>query len=273
MRDYLIWYNNRDVTPFLEAISKQFAFYRDRDIDMFKDGISVPGLSLLYLCNDLPPNTFFTVFNKTNSDLHHLVKDNIVGGPAIICLRYNEKGITKIRGGSELCRKTVGYDANALYLWALTQDMPTGLFTMRRAENGFRPQQAQPYGQIAVQLLTWEAAKNGCTIRHRVNGREKRIGKLPVDGWCPESRTAYQFHGGYFHGCPKCHTGSEEINAVNKKTMAELLAKTKTHTAYLRRHVTVVEMWECEWKLIRHPPRRQKWIPVSRFERVSGLRV
>ena len=57
MRDYLIWYNNRDVTPFLEAISKQFAFYRDRDIDMFKDGISVPGLSLLHLFNDLPNDT------------------------------------------------------------------------------------------------------------------------------------------------------------------------------------------------------------------------
>ena len=81
MRDYLIWYNNRDVTPFLEAISKQFAFYRDRDIDMFKDGISVPGLSLLHLFNDLPNDTFFTIFNQTNSDLHKLVKDNIVGGP------------------------------------------------------------------------------------------------------------------------------------------------------------------------------------------------
>ena len=81
MRDYLIWYNNRDVTPFLEAISKQFAFYRDRDIDMFKAGISVPGLSLLHLFNDLPNDIFFTIFNQTNSDLHKLVKDNIVGVP------------------------------------------------------------------------------------------------------------------------------------------------------------------------------------------------
>ena len=30
--------------------------------------------------------------------------------------------------------------------------------------------------------------------------------------------------------------------------MAELLANTRTHTAYLRRFVDVVEMWECEWK-------------------------
>ena len=35
------------------------------------------------------------------------------------------------------------------------------------------------------------------------------------------------------------------MNSVNGKTMVELLANTKTHTAYLRRFVDVVEMWEC----------------------------
>ena len=267
MRDYLVWYNNRDVTPFLEAIAKQFAFYHDRGIDMFKDGISVPGLSLLHLFNDLPNDTYFTVFNRTNSDLHELVKDNIVGGPAIIFHRYHEKNVTRIRGGSEPCRSIVGYDANALYLWALMQDMPTGWYVRHREENGFRPQQAQPYGQMAVQWLTWEAAKNGCTIRHQVNGREKRIGKLPVDGWCAETRTAYQFHGCYFHGCTNCYE-PQETNTLNGKTMATLLEDTKKNTAYLRRHVHVVEMWECEWKEIRKEPdvksflaptRRQKW--------------
>ena len=259
MRDYLIWYNNLDVTPFLEAISKQFTFYRDRRIDMFKDGISVPGLSLLYLFNNLPPKTFFTVFNQTNSDLHKLVKDNIVGGPAIIFHRYHEKDVTKIRGGGETCRSIVGYDANALYLWAIMQDMPTGRYVRRREETGFRPQQAQPYGQMAIQWLTRESDRTGCTIRHQGNGHEKRIGKLPVDGWCAETRTAYQFHGCFWHGCPKCHTDPEETNPKNNKTMAELLANTKAHTAYLRRHVKVVEMWECTWKRERDPPPRQKW--------------
>ena len=267
MRDYLVWYNNRDVTPFLEAIAKQFAFYHDRGIDMFKDGISVSGLSLLHLFNDLPNDTYFTVFNRTNSDLHELVKDNIVGGPAIIFHRYHEKNVTRIRGGSEPCRSIVGYDANALYLWAIMQDMPTGWYTRRRAENKFRPQQAQPYGQMAAQWLTSVSSKTGRDIRHQSNGREKRIGKLPVDGWCANTRTAYQFHGCYFHGCTNCYE-PQETNALNGKTMAKLLEDTKKNTAYLRRHVHVVEMWECEWKEIRKEPdvksflaptRRQKW--------------
>ena len=146
MRDLLMWYNNRDV-------------------DMFKDGVSVPGLTLLYIFNKLPSNTFFTVFNQTNSDLHLLVKENIVGGPAIIFHRYHEKDVTKIRG-DETCRSIVEYDANALFLWALMQDMPMGWYTRRREEKQFRPQQAHPFGQMAVQWLTWEAAKAGCAIRH-----------------------------------------------------------------------------------------------------------
>ena len=258
MRDYLIWYNNRDVEPFLEAIAKQATFYHDRHIDMFKDGISVPGLSLLYLFNGLPLDTNFVTFNRTNSDLHQLVKDNIVGGPAIIFHRYHEKDVTKIRG-EEACRSIVGYDANALYLWALMQDMPTGWYVRRREEKQFRPQKAQPFGQMAVQWLNRESERTGLSIRHQANGREKRIGKLSVDGWCPETHTAYQFHGCYFHGCPKCHADPEEINAVNGKSMATLLENTRRNTAYLRRHVEVVEMWECAWKRERDPPPRQKW--------------
>ena len=193
------------------------------------------------------------------------MKDNIVGGPAIIFHRYHEKGITTIRGGSELCRKIEGYDANALYLWAIMQDMPTGWYMRRREENKFRPQQAQPYGQMAVQWINCESDRTGCTIRHQANGREKRICKLLVDGWCAETRTAYQFHGCFWHGCPKCYD-QNETNSVNGKTMAALLKKTRCNTAYLRCHVKVVEM--CEWKEIRKEPdeksflapaRRQKW--------------
>ena len=152
MRDFLVCYNTRDVIPFLQAIDKQFALYQQHNIDMFKDGMNVPGQTLLYLFKDLPSKTYFTVFNKTNSDLHQLVKNNIVGGPAIIFHRYHDKDIIKIRG-EETCRSIVGYDDNALYMWAMMQDMPTGWYMRRHVDNGFHPQQAQPYGQ----WLTWES--------------------------------------------------------------------------------------------------------------------
>ena len=97
LRDFLVWYNNRDVVPFLQAIDRQIAFYEQRGIDMFKQGISVPGLTLLYLFNDLPEKTYFTIFNEKNKDLHHLVKDHVVGGASLIFHRYHEKGVTTLR--------------------------------------------------------------------------------------------------------------------------------------------------------------------------------
>ena len=265
LRDFLVWYNNRDVVPFLQAIDRQFAFYQQRGIDMFKQGISVPGLTLLYLFNDLPEKTYFTIFNEKNKDLHDLVKDNIVGGPSIIFHRYHEKGVTTLRQNeygeaARPCRSIVGYDANALYLWSLMQDMPMGWCTRRRAENDFRPESAQLYGQMAGEWLTWESERTGRPIRHQINGREKRIGKHRVDGWCSETKTAYQFQGCFFHGCPCTR---EEVNAVNGKPMAQLLAETRKTTAYLRHFVKVVELWECEWKEMRRAPTVRKCLDAA----------
>ena len=89
---------------------------------MFKQGISVPGLTLLYLFNDLPEKTYFTIFNEKNKDLQN---------------KYGET--------ARPFRSIVGYDANALYLWSLMQDMPMGWYTRRREENDFRPESAQLY--------------------------------------------------------------------------------------------------------------------------------
>ena len=102
---------------------------------------------------------------------------------------------------------------------------------------------------MAAELLTWESERTGRPIRHQINGREKRIGKRLVDGWCSETNTAYQFQGCFFHGCPCTR---EEVN------MAQLLADNRKNTAYLRHFVKVVELWECEWKeMIRDPAVKQ----------------
>ena len=74
--DFIVWYNNLDVVPFIEAVEKMSQFWRERKIDMFKDGISVPGLTLKYLFSYLSPQTYFSLFDQANSDLYQLIKDN-----------------------------------------------------------------------------------------------------------------------------------------------------------------------------------------------------
>ena len=79
-----MWYNNLDVVPFLEAVEKMSQFWQERKIDMFKDGISLPGLTLKYLFSYLSPQTYFSLCDKADSDLYHLIRDNNTGGSSIV---------------------------------------------------------------------------------------------------------------------------------------------------------------------------------------------
>ena len=36
--DFLVWYNNLNVVPFIEAVEQMSQFWRERKIDMFKAG-------------------------------------------------------------------------------------------------------------------------------------------------------------------------------------------------------------------------------------------
>ena len=45
-RGFLIWYNNLDVQPFCEALVKICAFWNDKKIDLLRQGISIPGVTL-----------------------------------------------------------------------------------------------------------------------------------------------------------------------------------------------------------------------------------
>ena len=128
-KDFLVWYNDLDIVPFLEAVKKTSQFWQKRKINMFKDGISVPGMTLKYLfyLSFLGNQTYFSLFDQANSDLYHLIKDDNTGGPSISFHRYHEAGKTKIREAekgqaTKPCENFIGYDANALYLWALMQD-------------------------------------------------------------------------------------------------------------------------------------------------------
>ena len=146
LKDFLVWYNNKDVVPFLKALKKQVKFYADLGVDMFKEAISVPGVTLKYLFKTLPPGVHFSLCSKRDADLHRTIRDNIVGGPSIIFHRYHEKGQTFIRGNKDKVVQGIkGYDANALYLWSLTQQMPTDFPVIRSSEDGFRPRKTNYY--------------------------------------------------------------------------------------------------------------------------------
>jgi hypothetical protein len=73
-------------------------------------------------------NRLIHSIDEEQKDVYDMMERNIVGGPSIIFNRFAKAGMTRIRGG-KLCKKVIGYDANALYLWCLGQNMPCGHLT------------------------------------------------------------------------------------------------------------------------------------------------
>ena len=251
--DYLVWYNNRDVEPFVEAVSKQMAFYGEKGIDMFKDGYSVPGLTMRYLFQGLPKGVYFTLYGEENKDVHNLIKANLVGGPSVVFHRYHERDVTRLREGhlrfeeTKVCRKVLGYDANALYLFSLMKPMPTGRLILRRSENKFRPERSQKYGYTARQWLEWLMRVDpNLEIQHLFNGAEKKIGiqNVPVDGWDQKSRTVFQFHGCYWHG-HECSLGQRAVEEVRVRRRKATVRVAKN---IIQAGFKLVEMWECQWR-------------------------
>ena len=97
----------------------------------------------------------------------------MVGGPSIIFHRYHEKNKTKIRQVEmeaagrvpKPCRGVVGYNANALYLWSIMQEMPTGHYTRHWVKTGFRKEHKHTSVE-ALEWLEWLKSSQGLQLQH-----------------------------------------------------------------------------------------------------------
>ena len=130
-----------------------------------------------------------------------MFKENIVGGPSIIFNRYHESGKTFIRNNpNRPCKKIIGYDANALYLWAIGQNFPAGYPLIRRQEKFFVFEFSQFSGGCH-DWTDWLIHERNIETQSAFHGGEKKIGPYKVNGFCSEVNTVFEFYGDYWH----CH--------------------------------------------------------------------
>ena len=249
-KDYLVYYNNLDCGPFVQAVEKLQKYYFDRNIDMFKISISLPGLArkMLFECGR-QAGASFALFDESNKDLYYTVKQNIIGGPSIIFNRYHKAGETFIRGNPDKqCQTIVGFDANALYLWSIGQDMPSGPFVRRKVENDFKPEKRDKYC-LMYDWMDYMAKIKDVKIEHKMNtGKEKKVGPYPVDGFDQEHNSIMQFHGCYWHG-HNCWLTKSVKDEKWHKNRQQKFEKTLETTRYLQSQgFTVIEKWECDFR-------------------------
>ena len=135
MMDWLREYNLADVIPFIEALDKTRKQYYPDEIDMLKDAVSIPGISMTYVLNKALTETAVAEENELyapglpcthtceacrtknrpaagcekcrrvrvecnqcpKNKPYELLKTGMIGGPSIVFCRYAEVGKTKIR--------------------------------------------------------------------------------------------------------------------------------------------------------------------------------
>jgi len=84
-RDYLEFYNNNDIKPFVNSIEYMRKFFREYNLDMFKDVISVPALSLKIMMNTAQKG--FDIFKKSKQ--HQKSRKDIIIDDKIIEEKIN----------------------------------------------------------------------------------------------------------------------------------------------------------------------------------------
>ena len=132
--DWLEYHNNLDVTSFLETLEKMKDFYTKLGIDIFKDAVLLPGVSMQYILRGTlrrrnPPELY-----ALGNEAYEMLKAAVVGGPSLVFTRKHIAGETRMRSHkcdlSRIVKRILGFDANSLYPSTMAKEMPCGKETV-----------------------------------------------------------------------------------------------------------------------------------------------
>ena len=104
--------------------------------------------------------------------------------------------------------------------------------------------------QESIRWLEQEAKQCKIHIHHAMcgHGGERWVDLAPVNGYNPETKTVFQYHGCHWHGCRKCYSKDrDKIIAHNDQTRKDQYIATLKRTRALRAAgYCIIEAWACE---------------------------
>ena len=191
-RDFLFWYNNKDIVPNSQAMKKLMKFYHDQKIDMLKLGCTLPNLANICLHKSM--DTKFYPFIEADKELHEKIRSEITGGPSIVFTRKAVVDKTFTRRSNNVCKAILGIDASQLYPFSMCQAMPTGLYTRWEFDSDLQKVKARQNKIMNFENMVrsfYQATRPECTIKSfYTTGKQKKIDAFTVDGFVV---TAKQF--------------------------------------------------------------------------------
>ena len=245
LKDFLRWYNNKDVVPTLEAVQKMIAFYHDKDVDILKLGCTLPNLASFSLHKSTDAK--FYPFTEGDKDLlEKFEKTSLVAHLSFLHAK-------------QLLMKLLS-ESLQTYANLLLELMPAN-YTPTRCANPCPPVFIRVGISIQktldshlktrpVALKIWS-----CLIFNvedliesfYTTGRQKKIDCFSVDGFCSHCNTVFEAMGCFYHFCPcqelRSSLTEEDIKrGIRRRELDEL------RRSYIQeKGFTVNEMWECKW--------------------------
>ena len=130
--DWLEYYNNLDVT-------KMKAYYTKLGVDIFKDAVSLPGISMQYILRCALRGRNAPELYAPGKEAYEMLKAAVVGGPSLVFTRKHVAGQTRIRSHkndlARIVKRILGFDANSLYPSKMAKEMPCGKETVVHYED------------------------------------------------------------------------------------------------------------------------------------------
>ena len=112
-KDFLRWYNEKDVVPTLETMQKMIAFYQNKDIVILKLSFTLPILG--NICLHKSTAAKFYPFTEGDENFLEKIREDVVSGPSIVFTGKAVVDETFIRKSANVCNSIVGIDASQLY--------------------------------------------------------------------------------------------------------------------------------------------------------------
>ena len=106
------------------------AYYTNLGVDIFKDAVSLPGVSMKYILRGTLRGYNPPELDAPGREAYEMLKAAVVGGPSLVFTRKHVAGKTRIRSHkydlARIVKRILGFDANSLYPYTMTKEMPCG---------------------------------------------------------------------------------------------------------------------------------------------------
>ena len=230
-----------------EGMQKMIAFYHEKDIVLLKLGCTLPNMA--NICLHKSTNVKFYPSTEADKDLLEKFRD-VVGGPSIVFTRKAVVIETFIRKSTNIFKSIVGIDASQLYHYLMCQPMTTGLYTrwdIDSETSRFTLRQNKTRSFENMVMSYFQRTRPDCKIESFTTGRQKKIDRFSVDGFCSHCDTAFEAMGCFYHFGP-CQELRPSLTEEDIKRGSERRELDELRRSYLQeKGFTVIGKWEFEW--------------------------